>query len=76
MNVDQERLGDADATGYMRFGLGPLRAAPKEGKGWLFGAGELAMTAEDLAVKWDIVPHESIIAQARILLADGVGDSP
>jgi hypothetical protein len=30
-----------------------LRAAPKEGKGWLFAAGELAMPAQDLA-KWDI----------------------
>jgi len=53
MNIDQERLNDTDATGYMRYGLGPLRAAPKEGKGWLFAAGELAMPAEDLA-KWDI----------------------
>ncbi len=53
MNIDQERLSESDATGYMRFGLGPLRIAPKEGKGWLFAAGELGMTAEDLA-KWDI----------------------
>jgi D-alanyl-D-alanine carboxypeptidase len=53
MNVDQERLGETDATGYTRYGFGPLRVAPKEGKGWLFAAGELAMRAEDLA-KWDI----------------------
>lgn len=53
MNIDQERLNETDATGYMRYGLGPLRVAPKEGKGWLFAAGELAMPAEDLA-KWDI----------------------
>jgi CubicO group peptidase (beta-lactamase class C family) len=33
--------------------LGPLRIAPKEGAGWLFAAGELAMPAEDLA-KWDV----------------------
>jgi hypothetical protein len=37
----------------MRYALGPLRPAPKEGKGWLFAAGELAMPAADLA-KWDI----------------------
>jgi hypothetical protein len=37
----------------MRYALGPLRPAPKEGRGWIFAAGELAMTAEDLA-KWDI----------------------
>jgi D-alanyl-D-alanine carboxypeptidase len=53
MNIDQERLAETDATGYTRYGLGPLRIAPKEGKGWLFAAGELAMPAEDLA-KWDI----------------------
>ena len=53
MNVDQERLNETDATGYTRFGLGPLRVAPKEGKGWLFAAGELAMRPEDLAI-WDI----------------------
>lgn len=52
-NTDQKKLGDSDPTGYMRYALGPLRAAPKEGAGWLFAAGELAMTAEDLA-KWNI----------------------
>jgi len=52
-NIDQEKLGDTDATGYMRYALGPLRVAPKEGKGWLFAAGELAMPAADLA-RWDI----------------------
>jgi D-alanyl-D-alanine carboxypeptidase len=53
MDIDQEKLGDADPTGYMRYALGPLRVAPKEGKGWLFAAGELAMPAQELA-KWDI----------------------
>ncbi|MBV8050685.1 MAG: beta-lactamase family protein [Acidobacteriaceae bacterium] len=52
-DTDQAKLGDTDPTGYMRYALGPLHPAPKEGKGWLFAAGELAMTAEDLA-KWDI----------------------
>ena len=52
-NIDQEKLGDTDATGYMRYALGPPRLAPKEGKGWLFAAGELAMPASDLA-RWDI----------------------
>jgi CubicO group peptidase (beta-lactamase class C family) len=53
VDIDAERLASTDPTGYMRYALGPLRPAPKEGKGWLFAAGELAMTAEDLA-KWDI----------------------
>ena len=52
-NIDEKRLGDTDAVGYLRYGLGPLRAAPKEGPGWLFAAGELAMPAADLA-RWDI----------------------
>jgi D-alanyl-D-alanine carboxypeptidase len=53
VDIDQEKLGEGDPTGYVRYGLGPLRPAPKEGKGWLFAAGELAMTAQELA-KWDI----------------------
>ena len=52
-DIDKERLGDTDAVGYMRYGLGPLRPAVKEGPGWLFAAGELAMPASDLA-RWDI----------------------
>jgi D-alanyl-D-alanine carboxypeptidase len=55
---DETRLTQADATAYIRNALGPLRAASKEGRGWMFAAGELAMTAHDLAL-WD----ESLIAQ-------------
>src|SRR6476659_9076566 len=40
-------------AGYHRFALGPVRVAPAAGRGWLYAAGELSMTAEDLA-KWDI----------------------
>ena len=53
VNQDEGPLTEPDAKGYTRHGLGPLRVARKEGSGWLFGAGGLAMTAEDLA-KWDI----------------------
>ena len=53
VNIDQDHLADTDPTGYMRYALGPPRTAPREGKGWLFAAGELAMPAADLA-KWDI----------------------
>jgi D-alanyl-D-alanine carboxypeptidase len=42
-----------DAVGYLRYALGPLRPAPDAGAGWMWGAGELAMTPSDLA-KWDI----------------------
>ena len=52
-DIDKTKLTESDPTGYYRFALGPLHPAPKEGPGWLFAAGEIAMTAEDLA-KWDI----------------------
>jgi D-alanyl-D-alanine carboxypeptidase len=58
-NSDEAKLTSADATPYYRHALGPLRVAPKEGRGWMFAAGELAMTAHDLAL-WD----ESLIAQS------------
>ncbi|PYK09573.1 MAG: serine hydrolase, partial [Verrucomicrobia bacterium] len=58
-DCDSSALPSEAPTRYHRYGLGPARPAPKEGKGWLFAAGELAMTASDLA-KWDI----SMIDQA------------
>jgi CubicO group peptidase (beta-lactamase class C family) len=58
-NSDQTKLTLADATPYYRHALGPLRVAPKEGFGWMFAAGELALTPHDLAL-WD----ESLIAQS------------
>jgi CubicO group peptidase (beta-lactamase class C family) len=30
-NIDEKALGETDSVGYRRFGLGPLRVAPKEG---------------------------------------------
>ena len=57
-NSDEMKLTQVDATPYYRNAIGPLRPAPKEGRGWMFAAGELAMTAHDLAL-WD----ESLIAQ-------------
>jgi CubicO group peptidase (beta-lactamase class C family) len=58
-NSDEIKLTETDATPYIRAALGPLRPAPKEGRGWMFAAGELAMTAHDLAL-WD----ESLIARS------------
>jgi D-alanyl-D-alanine carboxypeptidase len=79
-DINEERLTEADATGYQRFALGPPRVAPKEGKGWLFAAAELAMTAEDLA-KWDISIMERKILkpssyrelEREIVLDNGLG---
>ena len=53
VDTDQAALGAGDPMRYQRFALGPPREAPKEGKGWMSAAGELAMTAADLA-RWDI----------------------
>jgi CubicO group peptidase (beta-lactamase class C family) len=52
-NSDVQKLDKPDAEGYIRYALGPLRPAPKESRGWMFAAGELAMPAYDLA-QWDI----------------------
>ena len=58
-NSDAIKLTEVDATPYVRNALGPLRVAPKEGIGWMFAAGELAMTPHDLAL-WD----ESLLARS------------
>lgn len=79
-DTDKAKLGDTDPTGYMRYALGPLRPAPKEGSGWLFAAGELAMPAEDLA-KWDIsIINQKLLKPAsyrefetEVLLTNGLG---
>jgi CubicO group peptidase (beta-lactamase class C family) len=79
-DFDAGPLGDRDAGAYLRNGLGPIRPAPKEGKGWLFGAGQLAMTAHDLAL-WNIgVIRQSILKpasyrqqQTEVLLKNGTG---
>jgi D-alanyl-D-alanine carboxypeptidase len=60
-NSDEAKLTQADATAYYRHALGPLLPAPKEGRGWMFAAGELAMTAHDLAL-WD----ESLLSQSLL----------
>jgi len=79
-NIDQQKLGDTDATGYRRYALGPPRLAPKEGKGWLFAAGELAMPAGDLA-RWDISvieqkllkPGSYVELESEVRLKNGLG---
>ena len=79
-NIDEEKLGETDPVGYMRYALGPLHPAPKEGKGWLFAAGELAMPAEELA-RWDISiidrklmkPASYRELETEMLLSNGLG---
>jgi CubicO group peptidase (beta-lactamase class C family) len=50
---DASHLPPSDPTGYFQHALGPLRPAPLEGTGWMFAAGELAMSSHDLAL-WNI----------------------
>lgn len=78
MITDEGALTPSDPERYERFGLGPPRVAPKEGKGWMFAAGELAMNASDLA-RWDISvidqkilkPSSYHTQQTSLILADG-----
>jgi len=79
VDIDKEKLGPADPTGYIRYGLGPPRPAPQEGQGWLFGGEELAMAAQDLG-KWDlsVINHELLKPssyrqfEATALLSNGL----
>ena len=79
-NIDEAGLGPADAARYTRFATAPPRPAPKEGRGWIFAAGELAMTACDLA-RWDIsLIEQSVLKpssyralETEELLANGAG---
>jgi CubicO group peptidase (beta-lactamase class C family) len=65
-------------AGYHRFALGPVRIAQPPARGWLYAAGELSMTAADLA-KWDIARMNRSLIPARdwieqetpVLRADG-----
>lgn len=65
-------------AGYHRSALGPVRPATPAARGWLWAAGELSMTAEDLA-KWDIarldralIPADDWAEQERaVILTDG-----
>ena len=79
-DFDREPLSAGNATGYTSFALGPPRAAAMSGPGWLFGAGELAMTAEDLA-RWNVsIINRSLLSESsyraletETLLTSGVG---
>jgi D-alanyl-D-alanine carboxypeptidase len=64
----------ATATGYLRYGLGPLRPAPDAGAGWMWAAGELAMTPRDLAT-WDIslIRHSLLKPESYRALTSDVG---
>lgn len=80
LNTDAGKLPESAPQGYFRYALGPLRPSEHEAAGWMFAAGELAMTASDLAT-WNIsLMRESVLKPASYLametetvLKNGVG---
>ena len=77
--LDQDSTNTpAFPAGYHRYALGPVRIAQPPARGWLYAAGELSMTAEDLA-RWDIarmnralIPASDWIEQETpVLRSDG-----
>ena len=79
--MDQDyAVGKGFPQGTHRFALGPVRPAKPAAHGWLWAAGELAMSASDLA-KWDIAridrkilsPEDWAAQETEVKLADGSG---
>jgi CubicO group peptidase (beta-lactamase class C family) len=63
--LDQDDTNtSAFPAGYHRLALGPVRVARPAARGWLYAAGELSMTAGDLA-KWDIARMNRALIPAR-----------
>ena len=73
-----ETNGPQFPQGYHRNALGPVRTATPPARGWLWAAGELSMTAEDLA-KWNLArierklltPEDWATMERPVVLKDG-----
>jgi CubicO group peptidase (beta-lactamase class C family) len=80
VDADRGELTVEDAAPYTQYALGPARPAPPTAAGWLYGAGELGMSVEDLA-RWDAaLMDERLLPSAlwrklehEVQLASGVG---
>lgn len=80
IDLTRETLGAQDPIGYTQHALSPAREVAPEGNGWMYAAGELAMTPGDLAM-WDrslmegtVLKPESIRAlTTEVLLKGGSG---
>ena len=79
--VDQDlAVGASYPQGYQRFALGAVRPERPAASGWLFAAGQLAMTPTDLA-RWNIArmnrtllaPADWAAQETPVTLADGSG---
>ena len=79
-DFDASPMPSGDAVGYTHYALGTPRVAAKAGAGWAFAAGQLAMTASDLA-RWDVaLIHMQLLNAAsyrdlttEVQLTSGVG---
>ncbi len=60
--------GALDSQGHARWALGPVRPAVKEGRGWLYAIGELAMRPTDLAL-WNIALMKGTLLKPESLRA-------
>ena len=68
IDVTESKWSPADPTGYLHYATGPVRPALPEGNNWMWAAGELAMTAGDLAL-WDISLIDGTILKPASLKA-------
>jgi CubicO group peptidase (beta-lactamase class C family) len=57
-------LGPGDARGTARYALGPVRPTAGEQAGWVFAAGDLALTPSELA-KWNIARLDRRLLKAE-----------
>lgn len=82
IDLNTSGWGEGEVTGYGRHALGPLRPAQPEGRNWVWGAGQLAMSASDLA-RWDIAlmdgtllkpaSRAALVTEARLPNGQGSG---
>ncbi len=80
VDIGRDKWSDQDPAGFTTYALGPAREIPPEGNGWMYAAGELGMTAGDLAL-WDIsLMNDTVLKPAslrdltrEVLLKNGVG---
>jgi CubicO group peptidase (beta-lactamase class C family) len=71
-------IGGSFPQGYGRAAMGPVRVVTPAAHGWLFAAGELSMSARDLA-KWDVArlnrtvlkPADWALQETPVKLTDG-----
>ncbi|MBB3880009.1 serine hydrolase domain-containing protein [Sphingomonas pseudosanguinis] len=64
--LDQDKaVGPGFPQGYLRHALGPVRVETPAAPGWLYAAGELAMSPQDLA-KWDIARMNRTLLPAKL----------